>query len=69
MRTKTIFFSLILLFAVGFLGCSEDPDINNLGGHGRTYADFKNSSWEDWQEPIMTEYNALLAKGYTNINF
>jgi len=40
-----------------------------LGGHGRTYTDFKNSSWEDWQEPIMTEYNALLAKGYTNINF
>jgi carboxylesterase len=40
-----------------------------LGGHGRTYEDFKNSSWEDWQEPIMTEYNALRAKGYTNINF
>jgi len=40
-----------------------------LGGHGRTYEDFKKSTWEDWQEPIMTEYNALLAKGYTNINF
>ena len=40
-----------------------------LGGHGRTYEEFKNSTWEDWQEPIMTEYNALLAKGYTNINF
>jgi carboxylesterase len=40
-----------------------------LGGHGRTYDEFKNSSWEDWQEPIMTEYNALRAKGYTNINF
>ncbi len=40
-----------------------------LGGHGRTYEDFKNSSWEDWQEPIMTEYNALREKGYTNINF
>jgi len=40
-----------------------------LGGHGRTYEEFKNSSWEDWQEPIMTEYNALRAKGYTNINF
>jgi len=140
MRTKTIFFRLLLLFVVGLFACSEDPDINNetmldgeqifdpalynpaqylvsaaianpntaqkntpviiavhgysastfewdefrtycsakanilvsqvlLGGHGRTYADFKNSSWEDWQEPIMTEYNALLAKGYTNINF
>jgi len=40
-----------------------------LGGHGRTYEEFKKSTWEDWQEPIMTEYNALLAKGYTNINF
>jgi carboxylesterase len=40
-----------------------------LGGHGRTYEEFKNSTWEDWQEPIMTEYNALRNKGYTNINF
>jgi len=40
-----------------------------LGGHGRTYEEFKNSSWQDWQVPILTEYNALLNKGYTNINF
>jgi carboxylesterase len=40
-----------------------------LGGHGRTYEEFKNSTWQDWQEPIITEYNALRAKGYTNINF
>jgi carboxylesterase len=40
-----------------------------LGGHGRTYEDFKKSTWDDWQEPIMTEYNALRDKGYTNINF
>jgi len=40
-----------------------------LGGHGRTYDEFKNSTWEDWQEPILTEYNALRDKGYTNINF
>jgi carboxylesterase len=40
-----------------------------LGGHGRTYEEFKNSTWEDWQEPIMTEYDALRAKGYTNISF
>ena len=40
-----------------------------LGGHGRTYDEFKNSTWRDWQEPIMTEYNALREKGYTNINF
>lgn len=40
-----------------------------LGGHGRTYEEFKNSTWQDWQEPIMTEYTALRAKGYTNISF
>jgi len=40
-----------------------------LGGHGRTYEDFKKSTWENWQEPIITEYNALRTKGYTNINF
>lgn len=40
-----------------------------LGGHGRTYEDFKNSTWKDWQLPILNEYNALKAKGYTNINF
>ena len=40
-----------------------------LGGHGRTYEDFKNSTWEEWQEPIITEYDALRAKGYTNISF
>lgn len=40
-----------------------------LGGHGRTYEDFKNSTWKDWQDPIMAEYSALQAKGYTNISF
>ena len=40
-----------------------------LGGHGRTYEEFKNSTWEDWQEPILTEYNALKSKGYTKISF
>lgn len=40
-----------------------------LGGHGRTYAEFKASTWKDWQEPILAEYNALKAKGYTNISF
>lgn len=40
-----------------------------LGGHGRTYEEFKKSTWEDWQTSIMTEYNALRAKGYTNISF
>ena len=40
-----------------------------LGGHGRTYEDFKNSNWEDWQEPILTEYNLLRSKGFTDISF
>ena len=40
-----------------------------LGGHGRTYEDFKNSTWKDWQLSIIDEYNALKAKGYNNINF
>jgi len=40
-----------------------------LGGHGRTYEDFKNATWEDWQKSIMDEYNALKARGFNNINF
>lgn len=39
-----------------------------LGGHGRDYEDFKNASWEDWQAPIITEYNKLRGLGYKNIN-
>ncbi len=39
-----------------------------LGGHGRDYSDFKKATWEDWQAPIITEYNALRALGYTNIS-
>lgn len=39
-----------------------------LGGHGRDYADFKYSTWEDWQAPIITEYNKLRDLGYKNIN-
>ena len=31
-----------------------------LGGHGRGYEDFKNSSWKDWQEPIKEEYERLV---------
>lgn len=40
-----------------------------LGGHGRTYADFKNSSWRDWQASILLEYKKLVQAGYTNISF
>jgi carboxylesterase len=38
-----------------------------LGGHGRTYADFKASSWEDWQSSIKEEYIKLSNKGFKNI--
>ena len=40
-----------------------------LGGHGRTYQDFKNSTWRDWQESILLEYKKLVQAGYTNISF
>lgn len=38
-----------------------------LGGHGRTYEDFKQSSWKDWQSSITDEYKKLSDLGYTNI--
>ena len=40
-----------------------------LGGHGRTYQDFKNSTWRDWQASILNEYKKLVQAGYTNISF
>jgi len=39
-----------------------------LGGHGRDYESFKTSSWEDWKEPILTEYQRLSDLGFTNIS-
>jgi carboxylesterase len=39
-----------------------------LGGHGRSYEVFKNASWQDWQQPILDEYNRLVNLGFTNIN-
>lgn len=39
-----------------------------LGGHGRSYEDFKKSTWHDWQAAIMTEYDALVKAGYQNIS-
>lgn len=39
-----------------------------LGGHGRDYEDFKNASWEDWQQPIIDEYTKLRNLGYKKIN-
>lgn len=39
-----------------------------LGGHGRSYEDFKKSTWRDWQTAITNEYDALLNAGYQNIS-
>lgn len=39
-----------------------------LGGHGRSYNDFANAKWEDWQKPIIEEYNNLTQKGFKNIS-
>ena len=39
-----------------------------LGGHGRTYQDFKNATWQDWQKSIKDEYERLVNVGYKNIN-
>ena len=38
-----------------------------LGGHGRSYVDFKKSSWEDWQSSIKEEYQRLSNIGYKKI--
>jgi carboxylesterase len=39
-----------------------------LGGHGRDYSDFKASKWQEWQQPIIDEYNKLRDLGYKKIN-
>ncbi len=53
-----------------FLGNRTDIYLSQvlLGGHGRSYDDFKKSSWQDWQAAITTEYDALLKAGYQNIS-
>jgi len=38
-----------------------------LGGHGRSYEEFKNSSWEDWQLSIKEEYKRLSELGFKKI--
>lgn len=38
-----------------------------LGGHGTSYAVFKNSSWETWQQSIKDEYRKLDSLGFKNI--
>ena len=39
-----------------------------LGGHGRSYDEFKKSTWHDWQSAITDEYARLEKAGYQNIN-
>lgn len=39
-----------------------------LGGHGRTYETFKNSTWKDWQSAIVDEYEKLEQLGYRKIS-
>lgn len=39
-----------------------------LGGHGRSLKEFQTSNWQDWGKPILDEYQALVAKGFTNIS-
>jgi len=38
-----------------------------LGGHGRSYAEFKAASWEDWQTSIKDEYIKLSNLGFKKI--
>ena len=38
-----------------------------LGGHGRTYQDFKKATWKDWQSSIMDEYRKLDSLGFKKI--
>jgi carboxylesterase len=38
-----------------------------LGGHGTSYADFKQATWETWQSSIKDEYRKLDSLGFKNI--
>lgn len=38
-----------------------------LGGHGRDYEIFKNTTWQDWQKPIIDEVTSLMSLGYESI--
>ncbi|GAB3279611.1 hypothetical protein GCM10027347_54480 [Larkinella harenae] len=53
-----------------FLGNRTDVYLSQvlLGGHGRSYEDFKKASWQDWQLAIMAEYDSLVEAGYQNIS-
>ncbi|GEM_PF-323698 len=40
-----------------------------LGGHGRDIDSFQSSTWRDWGRPILSEYDSLVAKHFSNISF
>jgi carboxylesterase len=40
-----------------------------LGGHGRDIQDLENTTWRDWQAPIMAEYDSLVNLGFTHLSF
>lgn len=53
-----------------WIGDRDDVYVSQvlLAGHGRSYEDFKESSWQDWQSAITEEYRRLEAAGYKNIH-
>lgn len=53
-----------------WLGDREDVYLSQvlLGGHGRSYEDFKNSDWQEWQQAVTEEYSRLEQAGYKNIH-
>lgn len=53
-----------------WLGDRQDIYLSQvlLGGHGRTYEDFKSSCWRDWQLSIIEEYTRLRNAGFNNIS-
>lgn len=53
-----------------FLGSRTDVYLSQvlLGGHGRSYEEFKKSTWRDWQAAITAEYESLEKAGYQNIS-
>ena len=39
-----------------------------LGGHGISYKAFKESTWEEWQAPVLEEYRNLRDLGFTRVS-
>lgn len=39
-----------------------------MGGHGLSIDEFDGSTWEDWQRPLMEEYDALVDAGFTHLS-